>query len=99
MNKQTNSLAIASAVLGVLGIIGVLPLVGSIGAIICGHMARGQIAQNPGQDGDGFATLGLVTGYLAIVLACVSVAVVVVWFGGMAAFLAFIGIAGAAAGA
>jgi len=99
MNKQTNTLAIASAVLGVLGIVGVLPLVGSIGAIICGHMARGQIAQSPNQDGEGFATLGLVTGYLALVLACLGVLVAVVWFGGMAAFLAFIGIAGAAAGA
>ena len=99
VNKTTNNFAVISAVLGVLGIIGMLPLIGSIGAIVLGHMARGQIAQDPGQDGDGYATLGLVTGYLGVGLACLGVIAVVVWFGGMAAFLAFVGIAGAAAGA
>ena len=96
-SKQTNNMAVVSAVLGILGIIGMLPLIGSIGAIICGHMARSQIAAHPEQEGGGLAMVGLVTGYLAVILLCVSTALVVLWFGGLAAFLAFLGIAGAAA--
>lgn len=95
MEQKTNSLAIISAVLGVLGIIGMLPLLGSVGAVVTGHMARGQIAQDPGQDGSSYATLGLVTGYLGLLAACAGLAFMVVWFGGFAAILAFAGLAGA----
>lgn len=101
MNKKTNNLAVASAILGVLGIIQALPLIGSIAAIILGHMARGQIAQDPSQEGDGFATVGIVTGYLGVGLACLgllaAIFAVVFWFGSMAAFFAFFGLAAAAA--
>jgi Domain of unknown function (DUF1707)/Domain of unknown function (DUF4190) len=60
----TNSMAIASMVLGVaefftLGLTGVP-------AVICGHMARRQMKLT-GQRGDGLATGGLVLGYMAII--------------------------------
>lgn len=95
MSQQTNNMAVISAVLGILGIIQMLPLIGSIGAIICGHMARGQLAMNPEQEGSGLAMVGLITGYLSIVMLCLSIAGVVLWFGGIAAFLTFLGVAGA----
>lgn len=98
-NRPTNNMAVISAVLGILGIIGLLPLIGSIGAIICGHMARSQIAAHPEQEGSGLAMVGLITGYLAVLMLCVTIAVAFLWFGGIAAFLAFLGIAGAVAGA
>ena len=88
MNKlPTNNLAVISAVCGVLGIIGVLPLIGSLIAIVTGHPARREIAAaSQPQDGAGLATLGLITGYLALGLVCmgtlISVAVAVLMFGG-----------------
>lgn len=94
MPKKTNSLALVSAILGVLGILGMLPFIGSVGAIVCGHISRGQIAQDPAQDGGSYATLGLVTGYLGVVLGCMGIALAVAWFGGLAALMAFVGLAG-----
>ena len=98
MSQQTNTLAVVSAVLGLLGFFGILPFVGSIGAIICGHMARGQIAQDPDQSGAGAAMLGLITGYGAILLSCLAIGFAILWFGGITALLAFLGLASAAAG-
>jgi type II secretory pathway pseudopilin PulG len=59
---QTSGLAITSMVLGIssfmCGITG-------IPAVICGHIARGNIKRSQGQQtGDGFALAGLITGYL-----------------------------------
>ena len=61
-------------------------------------MARSQIAAQPEQEGSGLAMVGLITGYLAVVLLCVSIGIAFLWFGGIAAFLAFLGFAGVAAG-
>ncbi|MEL6344438.1 MAG: DUF4190 domain-containing protein [Myxococcota bacterium] len=93
--QQTNSLAVASLILGILGLIGALPLIGSILAVVLGHMARGQIAADGRQTGEGLALGGLITGYLGILSACAAVLVFLFMFGG----LAMLGIAGAAAGA
>jgi uncharacterized membrane protein len=60
----TNSLAIASMVLGVAEFFtGGLT---AIPAVICGHVARRQMKQTA-QRGDGMATSGLVLGYMAII--------------------------------
>ena len=46
-----------------------LPVIGSIVAIVCGHLARGEIRRSQGQlDGDGLAVAGLVLGYVQIVM-------------------------------
>lgn len=92
-NQKTNNLALISLILGILGLLGMLPLVGSFGAVVLGHMARGQIAQDPSQTGDSLALGGLVTGYIGLFLACAGVAFVMLYFGGMMAFLAFFGLA------
>lgn len=44
-----------------------LPIFGAIIAIVCGHVARGQIRRNGGQ-GDGLALAGLVLGYIGILI-------------------------------
>lgn len=70
-NQQTNSMAIVSLIAGILSWFAV-PLLGAIVAIITGHMARGQIRSSYGtQAGDGLAMVGLVLGYLNLIMSCV----------------------------
>ncbi|RZO58136.1 MAG: DUF4190 domain-containing protein [Sandaracinaceae bacterium] len=89
---QTNALAIAAVVSGGLGWVGV-PLIASIAAVICGHLARTQIRQT-GERGDELAVVGLVLGYAHIVMLCLVTAGLVVFYGGLIAFIAAVGVAG-----
>lgn len=83
----TNGFAVASLVLGILGWT-LLPFLGSVGAVIFGHMARSQIRRAASlQDGDGLAVAGLVLGWLSIVLWLLTLAAILLFFGGLA-FLA-----------
>lgn len=92
--KTTSTLAIISLVAGILGWT-LLPLLGSVGAIITGHMARGEIRRSAGAiDGDGLAIAGLVLGWGSVVVAILSVLLAVVFFGGIAALLAWLGLSG-----
>jgi hypothetical protein len=90
-SKQTNSMAIVSVVSGALGWVGV-PLIASIVAVVCGHIARGQIRQT-GEEGDVLAIIGLVLGYAHILAICLGTIAVVLIYGGLIAFLAAMGVA------
>lgn len=62
----TSSLAIVSLVFGILSWC-LLPFIGAIVAIVCGHLARGEIrraAIGTAIEGDGMAITGLVLGYV-----------------------------------
>jgi hypothetical protein len=61
--RNNNSMAVAAMVLGC-GEFFTMGLT-AIPAVICGHIARGQIKRT-GEDGSGMAVTGLVLGYLAI---------------------------------
>ena len=92
--KQTSSLAIVSLISGILGWT-LLPWLGSIAAIICGHMARAEIARNPDtMEGDGLAVGGLVLGWGMVVLSLLAILMVILFFGGLAVFLAWLGATG-----
>jgi hypothetical protein len=67
----TNSLAIASMVLGVAEFF--TAGLTAIPAVVCGHIARRQMKLT-GQRGDGLATSGLVLGYMAIIFWSVLIA-------------------------
>ena len=67
----TNSMAIASMVLGVAEFF--TAGLTAIPAVICGHIARRQMKQTA-QRGDGLATSGLVLGYMAIIFWSVLIA-------------------------
>ena len=89
--RQTSALAIVSLVAGVLGWT-LLPFLGSIAAVVTGHMARSEIRRAPDRlEGYGLAIAGLVLGYLSIALGVLLVFAVFLFFGGLAAFLAFAG--------
>jgi len=73
---QTSGLAIASLVCGVLGIIscGILAVLTFLPAVICGHMALGQIGKSAGRiKGSGLAIAGLVTGYVQALFAVLTI--------------------------
>ncbi len=92
--KTTSTLAVVSLVAGILGWT-LLPWLGSLGAIIAGHMARSEIRRSAGTiDGDGLAITGLVLGWGSVIITILGILVVVVFFGGIAAFLAWLGMSG-----
>ena len=75
--SSTNSLAIVSLIFGVLAWC-VLPFIGAIVAIVCGHLARGEIrraAADRPVEGDGLAVAGLVLGYLQLALCVLAMLV------------------------
>ena len=71
----TNSMAIASVMLGVAEFFTVG--LTAIPAVVCGHIARRQIRQTA-ERGDGLATSGLVLGYMAIIFWSVLIAATLV---------------------
>ncbi|MEX0655490.1 MAG: DUF4190 domain-containing protein [Phycisphaeraceae bacterium] len=75
---QTSGLAVASLILGLLSYV-CFGFFASIPAVICGHLARGRIKRQPDQHaGAGLALVGLILGYLNIVLCIVAIAVAIV---------------------
>ena len=93
--KQTSALAITSLVSGILGWT-LLPFLGSLAAVITGHMARGEIRRSPDTlEGDGMAIAGLVLGWVSLAIGLLTVLAIIgiiVFFGGLAAFLAANGV-------
>lgn len=70
-----NSLAVVSLIFGILGWT-VLPFIGAIVAIICGHLARGEIRRSHVDnrlEGDGMAVAGLVLGYSQLLLSVLAI--------------------------
>jgi len=89
---QTNVKALLALIAGILGWT-LLPVLGSVGAIVLGHMARGEIRRSAGQQvGDGFAVAGLVLGWLSVLFWLLGVILAVVFFGGLLAALAALGV-------
>ena len=85
-DRKTSTLAIISLVAGILGWT-LLPFLGSIGAIITGHMARGEIRRSNGAlEGDGLALIGLVLGWLSVVISILGILFIFLFLGGLAWF-------------
>lgn len=83
--NTTSSLAVVSLVFGILAWC-LLPFIGALVAIICGHLARGEIrrsAIDSRTEGDGMAVAGLVLGYvqLAFCVLGVFLLIALVFFG------------------
>lgn len=73
---RTNVLAIISLISGILGVF----IFGSLIAVICGHIARGQIRESQGREtGDGLAVVGLILGYAMLVLTVLVIIAAVVF--------------------
>ena len=91
---RTSNLAIISLVSGLLGWT-ILPWVASLVAIVTGHMARAEIRRSAGtMEGDGLALAGLVLGYAMVVISFIGLMLIVLFFGGLAVFLGYLGMNG-----
>lgn len=66
---RTSTLAIVSLISGIASWLP-LPLLGAIVAVVCGHLARGEIRRAPAGaiEGDGMAIAGLILGYAHLTL-------------------------------
>lgn len=84
--RGTNGMAIGALICGLAGIF-IAPVVASIVGIILGHLARKKI-QETGEEGDGMALAGLITGYIGAglwILGCGGYLVIVFIFIGASA--------------
>jgi hypothetical protein len=81
-SSQTSTMAIVSVISGVLSWV-VLPFIGAVVAIVTGHMARNEIKNNPGMQGDGLALVGLILGYLHVITFCGGLLLFLLFFGGL----------------
>jgi hypothetical protein len=81
-SSQTSTLAIISLVSGILSWV-VFPFIGALVAIVTGHMARNEIRNNYGMQGDGLALVGLILGYLHIITFCGGILFAMLFLGGM----------------
>ena len=91
---RTSNLAIISLVSGILGWT-ILPWVASLVAIVTGHMARAEIRRSAGtMEGDGLAVAGLVLGYAMVVISFIGLMLVILFFGGLAVLLGYLGMNG-----
>ena len=67
-----SNLAIISLIAGICGLT-ILPLIGSVVAVITGPMAKREIAESEGAlGGEGFATAGIVMGWISIGLILIA---------------------------
>jgi hypothetical protein len=76
INKKTNSLAIASMVLGIYSIVGVfiLGIIPGIFAIIFGFIAKGKIRNAvSSEDGYGMALAGIIMGFIGVGLFAIAI--------------------------
>ena len=88
--RTTSTTAIVSLVFGIVCWIAI-PIIGAIVAIVCGHVARGEIRNAPpgSIDGDGMAVAGLILGYLHLGVLAMFLVLVFTVLGGLAFFAHF----------
>ena len=72
-SAQTNTLALVSLISGIASWVAV-PVVGAIVAVVTGHMAKREIRRT-GEQGNTYATVGLVLGYLHLAVVLLILAI------------------------
>lgn len=85
--RTTSTTAIISLVFGIVCWIAI-PFIGALVAVICGHVARGEIRRAPpgSIDGEGMAIAGMILGYAHLALIAFLIIVVFGFLGGLAFF-------------
>jgi len=76
--KQTSTLAVVSLIAGCVSLI--FGIFAAIPAIICGHLALGEIKKQPEKDGKGLAMAGLIIGYVVTVLSVLIIVLFLIFF-------------------
>jgi hypothetical protein len=84
VEKTTSILAILSTISGAASFF-VIPLIGAIAALITGYMAKSEIKKSNGMiEGEGFATAGIVMGWINLgltIMVCVLIVLAIVFAG------------------
>lgn len=84
VEKTTSILAILSTISGAASFF-VVPFIGAIAALITGYMAKSEIKKSNGMvEGEGFATAGIVMGWINIglsIMVCCLIILAVVFMG------------------
>jgi len=84
VEKTTSILAILSTISGAASFF-VVPLIGAIAALITGYMAKSEIKKSNGMiEGEGFATAGIVMGWINIglsIMVCCLIILAIVFMG------------------
>jgi len=85
--RTTSTTAILSLVFGIICWFA-LPFIGAIVAIVCGHVAHGEIRRAPPDtiEGEGMAVAGLILGYCHLALIALVIMLIFGIFGGLAFF-------------
>jgi len=85
--SRTSTTAVLSLVFGIVCWVA-LPFIGAVAAVICGHVARGEIRRAPpgSIEGDGMAIAGLVLGWVHLALFLLAFVAIMLFFGGLAFF-------------
>ena len=84
---ENRTLAIISMISGILSCLCCFSIITGPAGLICGWIAKKNIAENPGQyGGAGLATVGMITGTLGIVIFIVLI-IVQIFFGTLNAFI------------
>lgn len=85
----SSTMAIVSLIAGIGGFT-FLPVIGTIVALIAGYMARNETrAVPPTASGDGFATAGIVMGWIQVGLFILSICLFILFFGFFASLIGF----------
>ncbi len=74
--QRTSGNAIASLILGIAGLF-VFPLIPSILAVVLGRKAREEMAADSSVGGDGFASAGVVLGWIGIALSAIGILIAI----------------------
>ena len=74
--RRTSGTAIASLVCGIAAF-GPIPVIGSIAALVLGYSARKEIERTPGLEGEGFATAGIILGWIGVAVGFLGVFLVI----------------------
>ena len=71
-HRRTSGSAIASLVCGIAAF-GPIPVIGSVAALVLGYSARKEIERTPGLEGEGFATAGIILGWIGVAVGVLGV--------------------------
>jgi hypothetical protein len=74
--RRTSGLAIASLVCGIAAFVAI-PVIGSIAAIVLGRSARNEIESTPGLEGEGYASAGIILGWIGVGLMILGIVLLI----------------------